>query len=1319
MECSCWLSSVTRAAVQKVLARAGRGVWHARQMAEPLEQRLALSAAPSIVSITRASPANSVTDAASVAYTVTFSEPVVGVAASDFTLALNGVTASAPLTVSGSGAVYSVGVNGIAGNGTLGLNFVDHGAIHDLAGSRLLRPNAPAAFADQQNFSFPNPGSFAVADLNRDGKPDMIVSNRQDASLTALLGNGDGTFNKTTAFGGTPAYGSSPTIADVNRDGKPDLLVAGSTGYGVLIGNGDGTFQSPKYYGANSYPGYITCADLNGDGVPDLVGINFANNSVSVLLGNGDGSFQAPQTLAIGNRPGTVAVADFNADGKADLLVTNFDTPTVSIFLGNGDGTFKSGTSFGAGYYPSDAIVADLNADGKPDVVVASGINSTLQVLLGNGDGTFQPPAQINTSFTPNRITAADVNQDGKLDLIYTTTGSPGTVNVLPGNGDATFQAKAVVASGGNLQGVVVADFNGDGLPDILAAETYYNFFAVVPGDANDGYTGPLYTIDHPLPSVQSIARTAPAGPLIHSDTVTYKVTFTQPVTGVDLTDFALALNGPTGQISQVTPVSGAVYTVTVDGISGSGTLGLNLVDDGSIHNLAGEGLVSFTGSFTSTQVLTTGSKPTSLAVADANGDGNPDLFVTNSGDATISEFQGNGDGTFQTLPLFAAGVTNPYFDYTADFNQDGKPDLLDGAVLLGKGDGTFQSPPPQFTGRPLCIADMNGDGFPDLVVPGIPYPYSIGIALGRGDGTFRDSIFYPLPVTHFVGAIAAGDMNSDGNMDLIAANDGVITVSLGRGDGTFHQAYTYSSSRFYSSMQIADVNHDGIPDVIAVNADAGGISVLLGNGDGTLQPPISTVAYTFHSSLTLADVNADGNIDAVINTPFGTVTVLPGNGDGTFQPAQTLSTGTYASSTIVADVNRDGRPDLVLNDYYTNTATVLLNGGNGDRTGEVYAVNSATPVVNPFVLTAGVEGTPTPRITCSFTGQPQDTFTASVTYGDRSYGFVLALNGKNFTLSNTYQEAGTYNVTVVITDTTAGLVSDPFTATITISDAPVVATITGAPATIALGGSVNLNFTATNPDTQEMGPLVESWTIQDGSNAVVASGTGGPYTFTPAAVGTYTVTFTAGESTVADAETGTATATITVNPAAPTLLATQIDDGNRQRSLIRSLTFTFSSPVTLSAGAFTLVRLNTGGSGANDGSAPTDASAALGTPTSSDGGLTWVVPIQTSTTFSAFGSLVDGIYSATVHAALVTDAFGQPLTGGDQTKTFHRLYGDINGDKKISNADFTFFSNAYNASLGQVNYNQYFDFTNNNAKIGNADFTQFANRFNKTFVYT
>ncbi|MDB5301854.1 MAG: hypothetical protein JWO87_3517, partial [Phycisphaerales bacterium] len=195
------------------------------------------------------------------------------------------------------------------------------------------------------------------------------------------------------------------------------------------------------------------------------------------------------------------------------------------------------------------------------------------------------------------------------------------------------------------------------------------------------------------------------------------------------------------------------------------------------------------------------------------------------------------------------------------------------------------------------------------------------------------------------------------------------------------------------------------------------------------------------------------------------------------------------------------------------------------------------------------------------------------------------------------------------------------------------------------------------------------------------------------------------------------ATATITVNPAAPTLLAAQIDDGNKQRSLVRSLTFTFSTPVTLSTGAITLALSNTGGSGANDGSAPTDASAALGTPVSSDDGLTWTIPIVATSAFSSFGSLNDGIYTVAVHASLVTDAYSQHVSGGDQIKTFHRLFGDLNGDKRVNATDYQLFAAAFGALSTSPNYVLYLDYQHDGRIISN-DYQQFAGRFGKAFIY-
>jgi hypothetical protein len=168
--------------------------------------------------------------------------------------------------------------------------------------------------------------------------------------------------------------------------------------------------------------GQLVIADVNDDGIPDLVAINGSRgNSVSVLLGNGDGTFESPRTFAVGPRPDAVAVADVNRDGKPDLVVGNFGSTTVSVLLGNGDGTFQNQQTLTIGRGPSAVAVADVNGDGKPDVIAANQYDNSVSVLLGNGDGTFQKQqtfAIASGRFDNVALAVVDVNGDGKPDIV-------------------------------------------------------------------------------------------------------------------------------------------------------------------------------------------------------------------------------------------------------------------------------------------------------------------------------------------------------------------------------------------------------------------------------------------------------------------------------------------------------------------------------------------------------------------------------------------------------------------------------------------------------------------------------------------------------------------------------------------------------------------------------------------------------------------------------------------------------------------------------------------------------------------------------------
>jgi hypothetical protein len=276
-----------------------------------------------------------------------------------------------------------------------------------------------------------------------------VTANFRSNNVSVLLGNGDGTFQASRTF----AVGEFPysvAVADINGDGKPDLVTANfrSNDVSVLLGNGDGSFQAAKNFPVGTGPYSVAVADFNGDGKPDVVTANHFSNNVTVLLGNDTGTFPTfpvPPTLAVGSQVFSVALADVNGDGRPDLITANKYTNDVSVFLNNGDGTFQTAQNFAAGYGPVWVAVADVNGDGKPDLVVANQGTFDpntgnfgpvgVSVLLGNGDGSFQPAKSFPVGQFPTEVLIADVNGDGKPDLVVTDPAGD-AVSVLLGNGD-------------------------------------------------------------------------------------------------------------------------------------------------------------------------------------------------------------------------------------------------------------------------------------------------------------------------------------------------------------------------------------------------------------------------------------------------------------------------------------------------------------------------------------------------------------------------------------------------------------------------------------------------------------------------------------------------------------------------------------------------------------------------------------------------------------------------------------------------------------------------------------------------------------------
>jgi len=398
------------------------------------------------------------------------------------------------------------------------------------------------------------PASYgiAVADLNGDGNLDAVVTNpcttQQDCtngSVSVLLGNGDGTFQAGVIYssGGYGAF--RVAIADLNGDGHPDIVVANgcvnisncsSGSVGVLIGNGDGTFKPAVSYPSGGMYAYsVAIGSLRGTSKLDLIvanvcqsgssgctigaqnlnlaassfcrngsSINCANvnGSIGVLLGNGDGTFASAVSYGSGGvAPFSVATGKFS--GNLSVVATNSCASTsvcthgsVTVLLGNGDGTLQSAVAYSTGGLdPEFVVVGDFNGDSKPDLAVVndcatsfasacpnsfiySANDSSFSILLGHGDGTFASAVNYNLSsvgWPVSSAAVADVNADGKPDLIIGQRMIGGDVGVILGNGDGTFQSPVFYAGTdyGNTSPVAVGDVNGDGKPDIAYTNLY------------------------------------------------------------------------------------------------------------------------------------------------------------------------------------------------------------------------------------------------------------------------------------------------------------------------------------------------------------------------------------------------------------------------------------------------------------------------------------------------------------------------------------------------------------------------------------------------------------------------------------------------------------------------------------------------------------------------------------------------------------------------------------------------------------------------------------------------------------------------------
>jgi len=485
---------------------------------------------------------------------------------------------------------------------------------------------------------------------------DTTVASTQIASAT--LGNSaTGTEFLSVAENSGYAFWHYPAAADLNNDGILDLLLpeAGSNYIDVALGHGDGTFGTATQIDWNEVNGtgtdepyMVAVADFNGDGLPDIAEVNNAGKSLCIGIGNGTGSFQHQGNYPVGDNPRSLVVADFNGDGVLDIAVANHGNMlpgntgnTISVLLGNGDGTFASAVTYPVGPQPYAISVGDFNGDGIPDLAVA------------NSD---------------------EYGQDCSSGVC------PGsTLGILLGKGDGTFNAQTVYPVQMNPIALAIGDFNGDGIQDVVTV----NELNSASGDSVTVLIGK------------------------GDGTFSVKDSFSLPQICGSVPGFSYCFG--TG-VSIVDWNSDGIPDLEITASDGNGTMGVLFIYSGK-----GDGTFTETAYFTGPELI-------GLTTGDFNGDGLADLAVVGGnfggpwyGWVVLNGVQSTSSATFSSFLVAGSGSHTIVGAYSGDTNylpatSQSIPLTATAAFsVTPPASGTTISAPGQSGTATLQVAALNG----------------------------------------------------------------------------------------------------------------------------------------------------------------------------------------------------------------------------------------------------------------------------------------------------------------------------------------------------------------------------------------------------------------------------------------------------------------------------------------------------------------------------------------------------------------------------------------------------------------------------------